>query len=99
MRVFTRVLGILSSLSCGAQMDSIAVITWVGSISWRAETAIVFRMLLIALPVRRDVCASTESRIRLDSCSLSEVDREGCEAAHDGILGDRALVFEWLEEV
>ena len=33
MRVFTRDLGILSSSSCGAQIDSITVITWVGSIS------------------------------------------------------------------
>lgn len=69
MRAFTSDLGILSSFSCGAQMDSIAVITWVGSISCLTEPATAFRMLLIALLVRRDVCARTESRIKLDSCS------------------------------
>lgn len=31
-RIFTRDLGIFDSFSCGAQTDSIAVITWVGSI-------------------------------------------------------------------
>jgi len=80
-------------------MDSIAVITWAGSISWRIEPATVFRMLLVALLVRRDVCARTESRIKLDSCSLSEVDHEWCETAHDGIFWNRTLVLEWFEEI
>ena len=47
------------------------------------------RMLWVALLVRRDVWARTESRIKLESCSLSAVYLlEGREFSHNGILGN-----------
>ena len=47
------------------------------------------RMLWVALLVRRDVWARKESRMKLESCSLSVVyPLEGHEFAHNSILGN-----------